>query len=117
MVKSYTGPGELFFLGNLLPSPLEKGKQRKQWKKIIKTVKWWDQYRGNTDTICSWSSRHGCRAVQPKFPDLEFVKEQDQTVWSTPVRNVLLKVNAFISVKSKNSSNELCFKSSVGKHL
>lgn len=104
--------------GNLLPSALEKGKlQRKQWKKIIKTVKRQDQYRGNIDTVCSWSSRHGCRAVQPKFPDLEFVKEQDQTVWSTPVRNVLLKVNAFISVKSKNSNNEPCFKGSVGKHL
>lgn len=99
----------------LLPWKKENGGN--SGKKIIKTVKRQDQYRGNTDTVCSWSSRHGCRAVQPKFPDLEFVKEQDQTVWSTPVRNVLLKVNAFISVKSKNSNNEPCFKSSVGKHL
>lgn len=50
------------------------------------------------------------------FPDLEFVKEQHQAAWSRPVRNVLLKVNAFISIKSKNSNNEPCVKNTVGKH-
>lgn len=44
-------------------------------------------------------------------------KRADQTVWSMPVHNELLKVNAFISVKSKNSHNEPCFKNSVGKYL
>jgi len=90
--------------------------ERNQWKKIIKAVKRRDQYGGNTDTVCSWSSRHGHRAVWPKLPDLESVKKQNQAAWSRPVRNVLLKVNAFISIKTKNSSNEPCFKSSVGKH-
>ena len=85
-------------------------------KKIIKAVKRQDQYGGNTDTVCSWSFRRGCRVVRPKLPDLEFVKEQNQAAWSTPMCNVLLKVNAFISVKSKNSNNEPCFKNSVGKH-
>lgn len=79
-----------------------------------KTVKRQDQHRGNTASL--WSSRHGCRAVQPKLPDLEFVKEQNQAVRLRPVHYVLLKVNAFISVKSKNSNNEPCFKNSVGKH-
>lgn len=85
-------------------------------KIIIKAVRRQDQYGGNTDTVCSWSSRRRRGAVWPKLPDLEFVKEQHQAAWSRPVCNVLLKVNAFISNKSKNSNNEPCFKNSVGKH-
>lgn len=74
----------------------------------------WDCYGGSTDPICSWSS--GRRVIRPKLPDLESVKEQNQAAWSRTVCNVLLKVNAFISIKSKNSNNEPCFKNTVGKH-
>lgn len=71
---------------------------------------------GNADTVCSWSSGREHRGVWPELPDLESVKEQNQAAWSRPVCNVLLKVNVFIPMKSKNSNNEPCFKNSVGKH-
>lgn len=105
------------FLGICFLFPWKKATMRgTSGKKIMKAVKRQDQYGGNTDTVWSWSSRSGCRVVRPKLPDLEFVKEQNQAAWSRPVRNVLLKVNAFISLKSKNSNNKPCFKNSVGKH-